>query len=89
VRGLNLPGVRLMVDTFHMNLERDMIAQLAAVADILVHVHLSETNRDVLAQDTGTPAPRRTARCRGTTDAEETGEARSVLDCYATSCVRQ
>jgi D-psicose/D-tagatose/L-ribulose 3-epimerase len=49
VRGLNLPGVRLMVDTFHMNIEeQDMLAPLAGVADILVHVHLSETNRDVL-----------------------------------------
>lgn len=57
VRGLNLPGVRLMVDTFHMNIEeRDMITPLAGVADILVHVHLSETNRDVLGTghwDTG------------------------------------
>ena len=49
VRHLALPGVRLMVDSFHMNIEeRDMLAPLAGVADLLVHVHLSETNRDVL-----------------------------------------
>jgi sugar phosphate isomerase/epimerase len=49
VRRLNLPGVRLMIDTFHMNIEeRDMLGPLAGVADILAHVHLSETNRDVL-----------------------------------------
>jgi len=49
VRGLGLPGVRMMVDTFHMNIEeRDMLAPLAGIADILAHVHLSETNRDVL-----------------------------------------
>ena len=49
VAQLNLPGVRLMVDTFHMNIEeRDMLAPLDGVRDILAHVHLSETNRDVL-----------------------------------------
>jgi sugar phosphate isomerase/epimerase len=57
VRGLNLPGVRLMVDTFHMNIEEcDMLAPLAGVADILAHVHLCETNRGVLGTghwDTG------------------------------------
>jgi D-psicose/D-tagatose/L-ribulose 3-epimerase len=49
VRNLNLPGLRMMVDTFHMNIEeRDMLGPLSAIADILAHVHLSETNRDVL-----------------------------------------
>jgi D-psicose/D-tagatose/L-ribulose 3-epimerase len=49
VRGIDLPSVRLMVDTFHMNIEeKDMLAPLAKIRDILVHVHLSETNRDVL-----------------------------------------
>ena len=49
VRGLNLPGLRMMVDTFHMNIEeKDMLAPLAGIRDILAHVHLSETNRDVL-----------------------------------------
>lgn len=51
VRDLNLPGVRMMADTFHMNIEeKDMLAPLAGIADILVHVHLSETNRDVLGE---------------------------------------
>jgi len=51
VRGSNLPGLRMMVDTFHMNIEeKDMFAPLADIADILVHVHLSETNRDVLGE---------------------------------------
>ncbi len=49
VRRLDLPGLRMMVDTFHMNIEEpDMRAPLAGIADILVHVHLSETNRDIL-----------------------------------------
>jgi sugar phosphate isomerase/epimerase len=54
VRGLNLPGVRLIVDSFHMNIEeRDMLVPLAGVADLLAHVHLSETNRDVLGTGHG------------------------------------
>ena len=49
VRSLNLPSVRLMIDTFHVNIEeRDVLAPLAGIRDILAHVHLSETNRDVL-----------------------------------------
>ena len=49
VRGMALPGVRLMVDTYHMNIEeKDMLAPLAGIRDLLTHVHLSETNRDVL-----------------------------------------
>jgi sugar phosphate isomerase/epimerase len=49
VHELDLPGVRMMVDTFHMNIEeRDMLAPLAEIRDLLAHVHLSETNRDVL-----------------------------------------
>ena len=51
VRELDLPAVRMMVDTFHMNVEeKDMIAPLAGIADILAHVHLSETNRGVLGE---------------------------------------
>jgi sugar phosphate isomerase/epimerase len=51
VRGLGLPGLRMMVDTFHMNIEeKDMLAPLAGIRDILAHVHLSETNRDVLGE---------------------------------------
>jgi len=49
VRELNCPGVRMMIDTFHMNIEeQDMLTPVAPIADILAHVHLSETNRDVL-----------------------------------------
>lgn len=49
VRGLALPGVRLMIDSFHMNIEeRDMVSPLAGVRDLLAHVHLVETNRGPL-----------------------------------------
>jgi sugar phosphate isomerase/epimerase len=49
VRDLNLPGVKMMIDTFHINIEeRDVVAPLAGIRDLLVHVHLSETNRDAL-----------------------------------------
>ena len=65
VRGLRLPGLRMMVDTFHMNIEeKDMLAPLAGIGDILAHVHLSETNRDVLGQATG-PRPPGSARWSG------------------------
>jgi sugar phosphate isomerase/epimerase len=48
VRSLNLPSVRLMIDTFHINIEeRDVLAPLSGFQDILAHVHLSETNRDI------------------------------------------
>ena len=46
-----------MVDTFHMNIEeKDMLAPLPAIGDLLAHVHLCETNRDYLGTghwDTG------------------------------------
>ncbi len=49
VRSLNLPSVRMMIDTFHVNIEeKDVLAPLGGIRDILAHVHLSETNRDVL-----------------------------------------
>ena len=49
VRRLNLPGLRMMIDTFHMNIEeKDMLAPLPAIRDILAHVHLCETNRGFL-----------------------------------------
>jgi sugar phosphate isomerase/epimerase len=49
VRGLNLPSVRLMIDTFHINIEeKDVLAPLDGIRDLLAHVHLSETNRDML-----------------------------------------
>lgn len=49
VRGVDLPSLRMMIDTFHINIEeKDVVASLANIRDILAHVHLSETNRDVL-----------------------------------------
>lgn len=49
VRRLAQPGLRLMVDGFHMNIEeQDMIAPLAGVNELLAHVHLCETNRGLL-----------------------------------------
>ena len=49
VRSLNLPSVRLMIDTFHINIEeKDVLAPLTGIRNLLVHVHLSETNRDML-----------------------------------------
>jgi sugar phosphate isomerase/epimerase len=49
VRSIARPSARLMIDTFHMNIEeRDMVVPFMSIMDILVHVHLSETNRDVL-----------------------------------------
>jgi sugar phosphate isomerase/epimerase len=51
VRKIDQPGLKLMVDSFHMNIEeRDLLTPLAGVADLLAHVHLSETNRDVLGE---------------------------------------
>lgn len=49
VQELKLPAVRMMVDTFHMNIEEKlMLEPLAAIRGLLVHVHLSETNRNFL-----------------------------------------
>jgi sugar phosphate isomerase/epimerase len=49
VHSLDLPGVRMMVDTFHMNIEeKDMLAPLRDIRDILAHVHLSDSNHGVL-----------------------------------------
>ena len=57
IRNFQLPGVQLMVDTFHMNIEEvSMVDCLDGIQNILRHVHLSETNRDVLGSghwDTG------------------------------------
>lgn len=51
VRGLNLPGVRMMIDTFHMNIEeKDMLAPIEPIRDLLSHVHLCETNRGILGE---------------------------------------
>ena len=49
IREMALPGVQLMIDTFHMNIEEaSMTDCLDGIRDVLKHVHLSETNRDVL-----------------------------------------
>jgi 5-keto-L-gluconate epimerase len=49
VRNMNLSGVRMMIDTFHMNIEeKDMLAPICPIRDILAHVHISETNRGIL-----------------------------------------
>jgi sugar phosphate isomerase/epimerase len=40
------PKVRLLADTFHMNLEdRDLMASLRQAGDLLGHVHLADSNR--------------------------------------------
>lgn len=42
------PGLRLMADTFHMNImEPDPLASLRAAAPWLGHVHLSDSNRQL------------------------------------------
>lgn len=49
VRDINLSSLRIMIDTFHMNIEeKDMAAWVEQTRGILGHVHLSETNRDVM-----------------------------------------
>jgi D-psicose/D-tagatose/L-ribulose 3-epimerase len=49
VREINEPSLKLMVDTFHMNIEEnDLLYPLSQNKDLLAHVHLSDTNRDVL-----------------------------------------
>lgn len=41
-----LPGVRILADTYHMNIEEDdLCAALRAVAPVLGAVHLSDSNR--------------------------------------------
>jgi sugar phosphate isomerase/epimerase len=40
------PGVRILADTYHMNIEEDdLCAALRSVADVLGAVHLSDSNR--------------------------------------------
>jgi len=46
VRELGLPSVRLMADTFHMNIEEaDPAASLRRHADVLGHVQVADSNR--------------------------------------------
>jgi D-psicose/D-tagatose/L-ribulose 3-epimerase len=86
VRGIGLPGIRLMVDTFHMNIEeKDMLAPLHGLGDILAHVHLSETNRDVLGaghwDTTGFVAELRRIGYRGFCSVGVYNTRRSRWDC--------
>lgn len=49
VYALNRKSLRMMIDTFHMNIEESsFIKPLNGIRDILVHVHLSDSNRGVL-----------------------------------------
>jgi sugar phosphate isomerase/epimerase len=46
VRAVGLPSVRLVADTFHLNIEEaDIPASIAAAAPYLAHVQLSDSNR--------------------------------------------
>lgn len=47
-REVNSPALRLMADTFHMNImETDPLASLRAAGPYLGHVHLSDSNRQL------------------------------------------
>lgn len=51
VRDFHRPSLQLMIDTFHMNIEETSMTEcLPGIRDILKHVHVSETNRDVLGR---------------------------------------
>lgn len=46
VREVNLDSVKLMVDTFHMNIEEESMAEpIRKASKELVHVHLADSNR--------------------------------------------
>src|SRR5579864_1762427 len=46
VRSVDHPRIRMMYDTFHANIEeKDPAAALRECADVLVHIHLSESDR--------------------------------------------
>lgn len=48
VRRLGHPGVALMADFFHMNIEEaDIASALAAAGPLVAHVHLADSNRKV------------------------------------------
>jgi len=47
VREIGAPNLRLLADTFHMNIEEpDLPASLKAASACLGHVHLADTNRE-------------------------------------------
>jgi sugar phosphate isomerase/epimerase len=46
VKEVNLDSVKLMIDTFHMNIEEEsMVEPIRKAAKELVHVHLADSNR--------------------------------------------
>lgn len=46
LKGLNLPNLRMMLDTFHLEAEEaSPIASLVKARDVLLHIHLSDINR--------------------------------------------
>ena len=46
VREVDVPAVRLMLDTFHMNIEEDdLAAAIRAAGPRIAHVHVDDTNR--------------------------------------------
>lgn len=46
VKAVNKPNVKVMLDTFHMNIEEDSIVEAIRLAgDLLGHVHIGEANR--------------------------------------------
>lgn len=46
VREIDSPGLRIVADTYHMNIEeRDLAASLQAVAPLIGHVQASDSNR--------------------------------------------
>jgi sugar phosphate isomerase/epimerase len=48
IRELGAPNLKLLADTFHMNIEeRDLAASLKRHASLLGHVHLVDSNREV------------------------------------------
>jgi len=48
VKAVGMPNFRAMFDTFHANIEEDdPVASIRRYSDIIVHVHISETNRGV------------------------------------------
>lgn len=51
VKEVNEPNVKIMLDTFHMNIEEDNIADAIRYADtFLGHLHIGEANRKVPGQ---------------------------------------
>jgi D-psicose/D-tagatose/L-ribulose 3-epimerase len=48
VKRVNHPNFRMMYDTFHANIEeKDIAKTVAGIADVMVHVHISENDRGI------------------------------------------